>query len=117
MSGVATIDHNLLQAARSFGASERKLFRTIIWPSSVPFIITGLRLGVARGLVSIIVGELYAANAGLGFYIILAGTTFQTAKVFVGVLMFSVTGVVLVSLLSRVERHFDKWRPNVGARA
>ncbi len=117
MSGVQTIDHKLLEAAHSFGAGEWHLFKTIIFPSSVPFIITGLRLGVARGLVSIIVGELYAANAGIGYFIILAGTSFQTTKVFVGVLLFAISGVVLVSLLSRVERRFDRWRPRVGARA
>ena len=111
------LNHKLLEAAHSFGAGEWHLFKTIIFPSSVPFIITGLRLGVARGLVSIIVGELYAANAGIGYFIILAGTSFQTTKVFVGVLLFAISGVVLVSLLSRVERRFDRWRPKVGARA
>lgn len=116
MSGVTTIDHLLLQAARSFGSSDRLLFRTVILPSSLPFIITGLRLGVARGLVSIIVGELYAANAGIGFFIILAGTTFQTTKVFVGVLLFAISGVILVWLLSRVEQRFERWRPKIGAR-
>ena len=117
MSGVQTIDHKLLEAAHSFDASDWQLFKTIIFPSSVPFIISGLRLGVARGLVSIIVGELYAANAGIGFFIILAGTGFQTTKVFVGVLLFAISGVLLVSLLSRIEKRFDQWRPKVGARA
>jgi ABC-type nitrate/sulfonate/bicarbonate transport system permease component len=116
MSGVQMIDHKLLEAAHSFGADDRRLFKTIIFPSSVPFIITGLRLGVARGLVSIIVGELYAANAGIGYFIILAGTSFQTTKVFVGVLLFALSGVLLVALLSRLERRFERWRPKVGAR-
>jgi len=54
----------------------------------VPFILTGLRLGVGRGIVGVMVGELYAATAGIGFMITVAGATFQTDKVFVGVLIF-----------------------------
>lgn len=57
-------------------------------PSAVPFILTGLRLGVGRVIVGVMVGELYAATAGIGFMITVAGATFQTDKVFVGVLIF-----------------------------
>jgi NitT/TauT family transport system permease protein len=113
--GVKTTPQNLLNAARSFGASEWMVFKTVVLPSTVPFILTGLRLGVGRGIVGVMVGELYAATAGIGFMITVAGATFQTDKVFVGVLIFAVSGMFLVELLTRVERRFDKWRPRVGA--
>jgi len=113
--GVKTTPHNLLNAARSFGASEWQIFRSVVLPSNVPFILTGLRLAVGRALIGVMVGELYAATAGIGFMITVAGATFQTDKVFVGVLIFAISGMILTEMLDRVERRFDKWRPKVGA--
>ncbi|HEY7220063.1 MAG TPA: ABC transporter permease [Candidatus Binatia bacterium] len=113
--GVKTTPANLLNAARSFGASEWTLFKAVVLPSTIPFIITGLRLAVGRALVGVLVGELYAATAGIGFMITVAGATFQTDKVFVGVLIFALSGMIGMELLTKVERKFDKWRPQVGA--
>jgi ABC-type nitrate/sulfonate/bicarbonate transport system permease component len=61
-----------LVAARSFGASEWQVFRSVVCPSTVPFILTGLRLGVGSALVGVLVGELYVASAGIGFMITVA---------------------------------------------
>ncbi len=115
--GVKTTPVNLLTAARSFGASEWQIFRSVVLPSTVPFILTGLRLAVGRALIGVMVGELYAATAGIGFMITVAGATFQTDKVFVGVLIFAITGMVLTDVIDRIEHRFDKWRPKVGAEA
>jgi ABC-type nitrate/sulfonate/bicarbonate transport system permease component len=112
--GVKTTPVNLLNAARSFGASEWMVFKTVVVPSTIPFILTGLRLAVGRALVGVLVGELYAATAGIGFMITVAGATFQTDKVFVGVLIFALSGMIGMELLTKVERRFDKWRPQVG---
>ena len=113
--GVKTTPVNLLTAARSFGASEWLLFKTVVLPSTIPFILTGLRLGLGRAIVGVMVGELYAATAGIGFMITVAGATFQTDKVFVGVLVFALTGMIGTEMITRVERRFDKWRPKVGS--
>ena len=113
--GVKTTPQNLINAAKSFGASEWLTFKTVVLPSTVPFILTGLRLGVGRAIVGVMVGELYAATAGIGFMITVAGATFQTDKVFVGVLVFALTGLFSMELLTRVERRFDMWRPKVWA--
>jgi ABC-type nitrate/sulfonate/bicarbonate transport system permease component len=113
--GVKTTPANLLTAARSFGASEWMIFRSVVLPSTVPFILTGLRLAVGRALIGVMVGELYAATAGIGFMITVAGATFQTDKVFVGVLIFAISGMTLTAVLDRIEHRFDRWRPKVGA--
>jgi ABC-type nitrate/sulfonate/bicarbonate transport system permease component len=113
--GVKTTPANLLTAARSFGASEWMIFKSVVLPSTVPFILTGLRLAVGRALIGVMVGELYAATAGIGFMITVAGATFQTDKVFVGVLIFAISGMTLTAVLDRLEHRFDKWRPKVGA--
>jgi NitT/TauT family transport system permease protein len=113
--GVKTTPVNLLNAVRSFGASEWMVFKTVVLPSTIPFILTGLRLAVGRALVGVLVGELYAATAGIGFMITVAGATFQTDKVFVGVGIFALSGMIGMELLTKVERRFDKWRPQVGS--
>jgi len=115
--GVKTTPLSLINAARSFGASEWQVFKTVVFPSTLPFVLTGLRIAVGRALVGVLVGELYAATAGIGFMITVAGATFQTDKVFVGVLIFAIAGIVLTDILDRIEHRFDKWRPQVGAAA
>lgn len=113
--GVKTTPYNLLTCARSFGASEWMVFKTVVLPSTIPFILTGLRLATGRALVGVMVGELYAATAGIGFMITVAGATFQTDKVFVGVGIFAISGMVIMEALTKLERRFDKWRVKVGA--
>ena len=115
LASVKTIDVRLLRVASSFGSSEWKIFRNIILPSSVPFLLTGLRLGVGRAMIGIVVGELYAATAGVGFMINVAGSSFQTDKVFVGVIVIAVCGLFLIEIIRRIERRVDVWRPKVGA--
>jgi NitT/TauT family transport system permease protein len=113
--GVKTSPINLLNAAKSFGASQWQIFGSVVLPSTLPFILTGLRLAVGRALIGVFVGELYAATAGIGFMVTVAGATFQTDKVFVGILIFIIVGLIGTNAVDRVERRFDKWRPKVGA--
>ena len=113
--GVKTTPVNLLNAAKSFGASQWQIFGSVVLPSTLPFILTGLRLAVGRALIGVFVGELYAATAGIGFMVTVAGATFQTDKVFVGILIFIIVGLIGTNALDRIERRFDKWRPKVGA--
>src|SRR5258706_5178431 len=113
--GVKTTPANLLTAARSFGASEWQIFKSVVLPSTIPFILTGLRLAVGRALIGVMVGELYAATAGIGFMITVAGATFQTDKVFVGVLIFAITAMSATEIIDRFEHRSDKWRPKVGS--
>ena len=97
-----------------FSREDFQLLRTVVLPSSVPFIFTGARLGLGRGLVGVVVGELYAATAGVGYLITVAGATFQTDKVFVGVLIITIAGVGLNAILLRIEERFSTWRPRIG---
>jgi NitT/TauT family transport system permease protein len=114
-SGVKTNEERFLRVARSFGASELMIFWSIVLPGTVPFIFTGLKYAAGRALLGVVVGELYAATAGIGYLIAIAGNTFQTDKVFVGILLVMITGLVTVEVLNRLERRFDAWRPKVGS--
>lgn len=114
--GVRTVDKRFLDVAHSFNASERRIFTTVVLPGSVPFILAGLRLGVGRALIGVIVGELYSANAGIGYMIAVAGQTLQTDRLLFGVILLTMMGVILVELLRIVEKRFQRWRPSVGSR-
>lgn len=115
-SGVKTNEARFIRVARSFSASRFKIFSSIVLPGTVPFIFTGLKYGAGRALLGVVVGELYASTAGVGHVIADAGNTLQTDIVFFGVLIFMVTGLVVVNALDRLERRFERWRPQVGSR-
>jgi ABC-type nitrate/sulfonate/bicarbonate transport system permease component len=115
-SGVKTNEARFVRVARSFSASRFKIFTSIVLPGTVPFIFTGLKYGAGRALLGVVVGELYASTAGVGHVIADAGNTLQTDIVFFGVFIFMATGLVVVNLLDRLERRFERWRPRVGAR-
>jgi len=112
-SGVKTSEARFVRVARSFSASRRKIFSSIVLPGTVPFIFTGLKYGAGRALLGVVVGELYASTAGIGHMIADAGNTFQTDVVFLGVAIFMAAGLVTVALLDRIERQFENWRPDV----
>jgi len=109
-AAVRTVDPKLLTVARSFAASEAFLFRSIIVPSAVPFLLAGLRLAIGRGMIGIVVGELTGAAIGVGFLINRAGATFETDVVFVGVFTIVAAGLVLTDLVRRIESAVGVWR-------
>jgi ABC-type nitrate/sulfonate/bicarbonate transport system permease component len=113
MAGVKTLDPALLRAARSFMASDRTIFRTIVLPGTFPFLITGLRLGVGRALIGVLIGELFAAAAGLGYFIHITAATLQIDRMFVAVLLISLAGLATNGLLSLAERRIEHWRPAI----
>jgi len=110
-SAVRTTDPRLVKVAASFGAGDWRLFRTIILPSAIPFLLAGLRLAVGRGMIGIVVGEIYGSSTGIGAMINQAGARFQTDRVFVGVLTIVAVGMLLVAVVKRIERRVDVWRP------
>jgi ABC-type nitrate/sulfonate/bicarbonate transport system permease component len=110
--GVQSTDPRMLEVARSFRASQLRVFRTVILPSTVPFVLTGLRLASGRALVGVVLAELIAANQGIGFMINVAGSTVQTARLMVGVLLLGLFGVLLGEVMRRVEQRFEVWRPS-----
>jgi len=112
LTGVKTVDEDLLLCARSFGANDYQILTTLALQTSVPFIITGMRLGVGRGLVGVVVGELVASQAGIGHMMSLASSTFQTDKYFVGVVILALGGYIFTEALKLLESRFESWRPS-----
>ncbi len=113
MAGVRSADPSLLRVAQTFGASDLHIFRTIILPGSLPFVLTGLRLGVGRAILSVIVAEFYISVRGLGNLISFAGETFQTSKAFAAIAIVALFGLLASLAIERLESRFDRWRsPN-----
>jgi ABC-type nitrate/sulfonate/bicarbonate transport system permease component len=110
MEGVKTVENSLLNAARSFSAGRIALFRTVVFPSTVPFIATGVRMGVSRGLIGLFIGELFTAATGIGYILTLATKTFNSARTFGILLIFILFCVAMVGLSQLLERRVSQWR-------
>lgn len=109
-AGVYATDPALIEVARSFNASRMQIFFKILVPFSLSYVVTGLRLGVGRGLTGVVVGEFFFASAGLGYLVALAGQTFNTPLLFAGVLVFAASGVAITAGLKRIEAKLAPWR-------
>jgi len=111
MAGVRTTDDQLLGASRSFCATQWDLFSTVVLPSTVPFIIVGLRQGLAHGLIGVVVGEFFAGSKGIGYLVGQAGMSFKSDLLFACVLIVATAGIGVSALLQRIEGYFQSWRP------
>ena len=104
MAGVRNTEAALLRVARSFGASDALTFRRVVLPGSVPFILTGFRLGIGHALTGLVVAEYIAAKHGVGQIIAIASQTFQTPKAFAGVVLIACTGMLLTTVLASTDQ-------------
>jgi NitT/TauT family transport system permease protein len=112
-SGVRITEDRYLRVARSFSAGQLQLLRSVVLPGCVPFILTGIRLGVGRGLIGVVVGEFYLSSAGVGHRIAMAGASLQTDVVFAGIVVVTLVGVAMVAVVHRIEGHFERWKPDI----
>src|SRR5262249_52733266 len=109
-AGIRSAEDNLIEAARAFGASRWVIFRFVLLPSALPFIVAGLRLGIGRGLVGIFIGELFGAREGIGYLISISGQTFDVPAMFVGVIILAAAGMICVAAFEFIERRIAPWR-------
>jgi len=110
MEGVKTVDISLLRAAKSFGAGRGTLFVKVILPATVPFIATGVKMGVSRGLIGLFVGEFFSSTNGIGYIIELAGKVFNMPRVYAMLFMFVLFSITMVGAAQYLERRFSQWR-------
>lgn len=111
--GVRTIDGSLLRAAVSFCANRRDVFTKVVVPSTIPSIATGIRNGISRGFVGVLVVEMTVGTSGLGREVMYAMRQFNTARMFAFVLVLVVIAVVLIGLSKRLEAYASRWREEV----
>lgn len=111
-AGVLNADGELVEMAKSAGANKLQIFRRILLPGALPFIVVGLRLGATIGLINTVVAELYTAVTGLGGLLAFYGNTFQMARYFVVIITLSLVGVAVTQVLRLLETRMDRWRYN-----
>jgi NitT/TauT family transport system permease protein len=108
-TGITTVNARLVEAVRAFGGTPRQIFFKVTVPSSIPMVMTGLRLSVGRALVGAIVSEFFGSRAGIGYMISAASEAFRTAEAFVGVALLAIGGYVTFELLKYAERKIAPW--------
>ncbi len=110
VEGVKTVEGSLLRVARSYGASRLQTIWKIIIPGTLPYIGTGVRMGVSRGLVGLFGAELFTAHVGLGFLLMDASRRYNTPLVF-GILGIYLTFcMVTIALSNTLEKRLSRWR-------
>jgi NitT/TauT family transport system permease protein len=107
--GAKSVDRELIDAGRAFAANGWQLLTTVVVPGSLPYLFAGLRIGVARALVGIIVAEMAAAVTGTGQLIIQFGRFFQTDRLFVPVIILGLFSIVLAELVYWAQRRATPW--------
>jgi ABC-type nitrate/sulfonate/bicarbonate transport system permease component len=110
MRGVREVDPRLVEVAHAFCSTEYRLWTDLVLPSALPFVMTGIRLAIGRALIAVIVAEFYTAISGLGYLIVSNAHAFQTARVFMPVVVLMAFGVVSTELLEMVEGRLSPWR-------
>jgi len=110
MEGVKTVESSLLRAAKSFGADRRRLFTKVVMPSTVPFIGTGVKMGISRGLIGLFIGELFVVHEGIGYVIELGQKVFDTPRIYAMLLLFVCFCLIMVGTAQYIERRLSRWR-------
>lgn len=108
--GVRNARPDLIEVGRAFGASERHLVRHVILPGSVPYVIAGLRIGVGRALIGVVIAEIFLDLTGLGGLIQTDVSYFRVDRMIAVVLVLALIGTILMAVMGKLESRFSTWR-------
>lgn len=108
-AGVATVPRGLVRAAVNLGATRLQLFWRVIFPASLPAIMTGLKTGLAVSWAVVVAAELLGAQQGLGYMIEDAATFYRIAAVYVGVILIGCIGLAMTAALNWIEHRLIHW--------
>jgi len=110
VEGARSIKPELIEVAKSYRSTEWSLWREVMVPYTLPYMMTGVRQAIGRALVGMIAAEFFLSSTGLGQLIMGASQDFDTAGVFACILVIGLIGVGLTRLGLNIERHFARWR-------
>jgi len=110
IAGVRNVPPQLIELGNAFAANEREIFTKIILPSALPYMMTGLRLGIGRAIIGMVVAEFFTAITGLGALIVKYGNQYDTATMFVPIFVLMLLGVTLSIAVRRAEQWIAPWR-------
>jgi len=113
IAGVRAVDAIYLRAARNLGAGDWVLFRRVMIPAAMPYILTGVRVGIGVAFIVVIVAEMIAVNAGLGYRILEAREYFWSDKVIAGMITIGLCGLGIDLGMSRLNGWLLRWHRGV----
>jgi NitT/TauT family transport system permease protein len=113
IAGVRAVDAIHLRAARNLGAGEWTLFWRVMIPAAMPYILTGIRVGVGVAFIVVIVAEMIAVNTGLGYRILEAREYFWSDKVIAGMITIGLCGLGIDLGMSRLTGRLLRWHRGV----
>jgi ABC-type nitrate/sulfonate/bicarbonate transport system permease component len=108
-AGVKNIPAAYLETARAFACSRGQMFWKVMLPAAIPFFVAGLRLGLGRALVGVVVAEMFTALSGLGYMVTFYGNTFKTALLFVPIITLALLSIAITELIRWAERRITPW--------
>lgn len=108
--GGQSISPELIDVARSFRTRERDIWRHVAVPYTLPYLMTGVRQALARGLVGMIAGEFFLSAGGLGSLLLTQSEQFDTAGMLATTLIITLIGVALMAIGRFIEGRFARWR-------
>jgi NitT/TauT family transport system permease protein len=108
-AGLRTTSERLIEMLKSFGASKQQIFFKLSLPSAAPFVLAGLKLGIGRGLIGVVVAELFGSRAGLGQLISQSADAFNMPNLFAAVVVLATAGIAMTAGFSWVERKLVPW--------
>ena len=109
IAGVRQVDGIYLRAARNLGASQSTLFLRVILPASVPYILSGVRIGIGTAFIVVIVSEMIAVNNGLGFRILEAREYFWSDKIIAGMISIGMLGLAIDMGVNKLNNYLLRW--------
>ncbi len=109
-AGVKTTEKSLLAAAKVFGASRRELYFKVVLPYTLPFIIAGIQQGIGRGLIGLVIAEIFGGSKGLGYLITRAGDTFNSSLMYAVLFLLVVVSLSLIQITRWLEAYIAPWR-------
>ena len=109
-AGVKNISRAYVETGRAFGFSGVDLYRKVVFPGALPYIITGLRLGIGRGFVGMIVAELLVRLDRLGFLMVYYSELLEVAPGFAIAVTLGLIGLLMTESLKKVESRLSPWR-------
>lgn len=108
-ASVASVSQGRIRVAQTLGATRRQIFRHVVLPNALPELFTTVRLSVGIGWTSLIAAEMVAANSGLGWMVINAGSYLRTDVVLLGILLLGLSGYCFDWALVRLQKRFVPW--------
>jgi len=108
-AGLRTTSERLIEMLKSFGASRSQIFFKVSLPSALPFILAGLKLGIGRGLIGVVVAELFGSRAGLGRLISQSADAFNMPELFAGVIVLAIAGIAMTAGFGWLEKRLVPW--------